>query len=77
MALIDDVALIDDMAAFDWTNDVALTACVDRKTCVQDIHIHGMTTLMMCSIQSELVKWRNPKCPNCLNLMAMIYSLYL
>lgn len=50
---------------------------VDLKTCVQYMHKHGMTTLIMCFIQSELAKWRNLRCPNCFHPTAKIYSLYL
>ena len=49
--------------------------CQWTKT-VRTIHaLHEMTALMMCSIQSELATWRNPKRPNCFSLIAMIYSL--
>ena len=48
-----------------------------KKRELQYMHIHGMTALMMCSIQSELATWRNPKHTNHFNLMAMIYSVHL
>ena len=37
----------------------------------------GMTALIKCFIQSDLVTWCNPVRPSCSRPMAIIYLLYL
>ena len=77
MALTDDVALIDDVSRSYWTK-MLMWQYVSGLKNVRTIHVYTWNDgLDDCSIQSELATCRNPERPNCLNSMAMIYSLYL
>ena len=71
-----DITLLDQKVDFCvdcWRSSIL----VDQKTRVRYVHIHGMTALMMCSIQLELATSCNLECPNRFHLMVINYLLYL